>query len=486
MLQLFSDDRKRIGVLSNISDLKETSNLNSGDKEISFKYPCSGKFYDDIKNERYIRTKTDEYVIKSISGGTNSQWMKITATLNLEDLEGKAFLSFKATEVTARQCLDLILEGTEWKVGTCQITKRRTIKKDAPCNALDVISQIISTYACEITYDALKKQINVYEQIGEDRGCYFIESLNLRKLQTDKTSYDFYTRIIPVGKNGLQIDVDGRNYIENHDYSSKIKTYIWKDERYTIPSSLAEDAARKLAEVSKPYEVYETDVIDLASLNPVYSEILHYDIGDVVWLISKKSGVKAKMRIAKIAKYPLDPQKNTCELSNTKKSFADIQAEQTTEIVDEAVATAGNNTTEQIEASEGSTSEEITAKLFEVKNEIIEEIDGLYVSESKMKVGLSENLRESKFYTDKQLDSYKTAEQTDLALQSLKKSILLETDNKYATTDKLTDELRNNSQQIGEEIKKAVSSSHEYIDPDTQKKYKIIVRSGTLYAEEII
>ncbi len=505
MLQLFSDNHCRIGTLSGFSDLKETTKLNSGDKEISFKYPQSGTFYDDIQNEYYIRTKTDEYVIKSISGGSKTQWLKVVATLNLEDLEGKAFKSFKTTEMTVRACLGVVLDGTGWMVGVCQITKRRTIKKDAPCNAVDIISQIVSTYACEITYDTLNKRIDVYEQIGDDKGCYFIESLNLRKLQTDKTSYDFYTRIVPIGKDGLQISIDGRDYIENHSYSSKVKTYIWKDERYTNPSSLAEDAALKLAEVSKPYEVYETDVIDLASLNPVYSEILHYDIGDIVWLISKKSGVKAKMRIAKIVKYPLNPKQNTCELSNTKKSFSDVQAEQTAEIVGEAVAAAGSNTTEQIEASEGLTSDEIALELDALKTEILATVADSYASDMDVSAGDEESLQSAKTYTDNQLDKYKTSEQTDSAIDAAKRAVLSDVQTTYASKESVSEALRQTGQATAEAIagvvtgieteladystteqmQKAIVQSQEITDTDTQKKYKFGISSGLIYIEEI-
>ncbi len=492
MLQLFSDDRRRIGTLSGFSDLKETIKLSNGDKEISFKYPQNGAFFDDIRNEYYIRTKTDEYVIKSISSGSKTQWMKVIATLNLEDLEGRALKSFKTTEMTARACLGVVLDGTGWTVGACQITKRRTIKKDAPCNAVDIISQIVSTYACEIMYDTLNKRIDVYEQIGDDKGCYFIESLNLRKLQTDKTSYDFYTRIIPIGKDGMQIDIDGRNYIENHDYSNKIKTYIWKDERYTIPESLAEDAARKLAELSKPYEVYETDVIDLASLNPVYSEILHYDIGDIVWLISKKSGVKAKMRIAKIVKYPLDPKKNTCELSNTKKSFADIQAEQTAEIVGEAVATAGINTTEKIEESENSQAEENSIKLNALKTEILSTVADSYASDMDVLAGDEQAIQAAKVYTDMQLDSYKTAEQTESAIDAAKLAVLSEVQNTYApiesceTINRTVEGIKTELSQYAtkELVNQAVLSSQILTDTETQEKYKICVRNGVLCIEK--
>lgn len=82
------------------------------------------------------------------------------------------------------------------------------------------------------------------------RGAYFIERLNLKRLQVQSNSYDFATRLIPVGKDGMMLDTNGKNYLENYQYSRKVKTMTWKDERYTDIESLKEDAEAKLDEIS--------------------------------------------------------------------------------------------------------------------------------------------------------------------------------------------------------------------------------------------
>ena len=93
-----------------------------------------------------------------------------------------------------------------------------------------------------------------------------MEDLNLRKLSKGSTSYDFYTRIVPKGKNGLDIKEvnDGVEYIDNHQYSDKIITFLWDDDNYTDPNALKEDAEAKLEDLSKPQTSYSVDVIDLA------------------------------------------------------------------------------------------------------------------------------------------------------------------------------------------------------------------------------
>ncbi|WP_349393339.1 phage tail spike protein [Clostridium perfringens] len=90
------------------------------------------------------------------------------------------------------------------------------------------MQDIKKTYRVEIEFDTLNKQIKVYECLGSDKGTYFIDSLNLKSVNIQSNSYDFYTRIIPVGKDGLTIESvnNGKNYVENYQYSKKIKTLI--------------------------------------------------------------------------------------------------------------------------------------------------------------------------------------------------------------------------------------------------------------------
>ena len=204
---------------------------------------------------------------------------------------------------------------------------------------LDIIAQCIKTYKVEVQYHTLEKVIDVVERVGSDKGAYFMEAVNLRRPpEYSLTSTGLYTQIRPIGKGGLQINVNGKDYIENHSYSPKNLMLTWKDERYTIEESLLEDAALKLEELCRPTVTYEVDVIDLAKASEAYQEILAYSIGDTITLVSKTEGIKEKMRIAVITEYPDAPQNNTCQLSTAKKTFADIQQEVKEAAVAEAVA----------------------------------------------------------------------------------------------------------------------------------------------------
>ncbi|WP_246578960.1 phage tail spike protein [Clostridium algidicarnis] len=316
MLQLYDLNKIKIQGLTKYRDMNIESILSTGDKTLSFLYPA--KLTQGIKEEGYIRTKTDEFVIKEITD--NKEWKSIKATLNIEALEGQPWEHFDTTEKTITECLTLALAGTGWTIGTCNVTKRRTVRK-TNCSSWDIIQQAKKTYRVEIEFDTLNKKINISEKLGGDKGVYFMDSLNLKNLDIQSNSYDFYTRIIAIGKDDLKVTV------ENYQYSNKKKTLIWKDERYTVLESLREDATAKLEELSKPYKAYGADIIDLASISNKYS-ILSYGLGDTITLISKEKGIREKQRIVKITEFPEEPERNTCEIANTLLRFEDIQKEQ--------------------------------------------------------------------------------------------------------------------------------------------------------------
>ncbi|MDO4332526.1 MAG: phage tail spike protein [Eubacteriales bacterium] len=377
-MQVFNDKKKRIGTLSGFRERAITTTLDSGDKELSFEYPADGKLVDLLKEEYYIRTKTDEFVLKSVEKG--EQFNKYVAVLNVEELEGTPFpYGFESQEQTIRACLTFAFEGTGWTVRDCTVTKKRTINEEESVTAWDVLQKCLSTYRCECVIDSLNKAIDIYEQIGSDKGCYFMEGLNLRKLTPKSDTYEFYTRIYPIGKDGITPEwLLGRDYIDNFQYSDKIKAFAWKDERYTNTTSLIEDATAKLEEVSRPYKAFTAEIADLAKANPIYKDILSYNIGDTVTLLSKKKRTKEKQRIVKLTEYPEQPERNTAEISNARKTFAQVQQEETKSATEEAVSIS-NRTTKKFLANY-STTEEVETKITASKEAV--ELGVLHTLES--------------------------------------------------------------------------------------------------------
>lgn len=459
-MQIFNDEKQRIGMLSGFKDRAITTTLTSGDKELSFEYPANGNLVDLLKEEYYIRTQTDEFVLKATEKG--GQWNKYTAVLNVEELEGTQFpYGFASNEQTVRACLEFAFEGTGWTVGTCTVTKKRTINEDEKISAWDVLKKCLSTYRCECVIDSLNKRIDIYEKIGSDKGCYFMEGLNLRKLTPKSDTYDFYTRIYPIGKDGITPEwLLGKDYIDNFQYSKKVKAYVWKDERYTNTTSLIEDATAKLEELSRPYVAFTATVADLARMNPDYKDILSYRIGDTVSLISKTTRTKEKQRIVKIVEYPESPEKNTAELSNARKTFAEIQQEETEAAKKEAISISNRaikkiledySTTEEIETK-------ITASKTAVELGVTQTLENYYTrNETDALVRLSEEeielSVEKTYQTKEEMQNYYTAEETKAAIKVGTDAIALEVGKKVGE-DEIISKINQTAEQISIEASK--------------------------------
>lgn len=335
MLKILDKNKVPLKGLRVYQDYYIESVLDLDDKTLSFSVPLRN-VRGILAPECYIETKEDRFVVKELTKSTEGK-ANVTAKLDMEALEGKAFRSFKTTEQTIEDAMRLAFSGTGWTVAESTVTKKRTISM-TNVSALEILKQAIKTYRVEIKVDSKKQQIYIYDSVGSDKGVYFTSQLNLKKLEVQSTSYDFYTELEPYGKDGLTIASvnNGKTYVENHQYSDKAKRIIWKDERYTLPESLKEDAEAKLNDMSKPYSSYSADIIDLSRASAGTYSILAYGMGDTVTLMDGITGTREKQRIVGMKRYPEEPSRDTCTLANKVLTFDELaqKYEDTSETVD--------------------------------------------------------------------------------------------------------------------------------------------------------
>ena len=318
MLKVFDQNHKPSGTLYKYEDFHIDSDLDTGDKKLSLKV-----VYGDMPVcEGYLQTKSDEYVVKNVKSRSGT----VDAVLNLEALEGTPFQSFSISEKSIQYGIGQALDGTGWSLGECEIPE--TDLRNAgmiDCDALAVINNLCAVWMCEPEFKTLTKTVNIYKKRGRDRGVYFASGFNLREVEVEYDSYDFYTQIVPQGADDLDItEVNGgKNYLENFQYSTKKKVFVWKDESYTDAAALMEDAEAYLEDLSQPAVSYDCDVIDLAKQSKKY-DVLSYGLGDIVTVIDAKTKSRVKQRIVAISEYPGQPQKNKCTLSSRRPRFTDL------------------------------------------------------------------------------------------------------------------------------------------------------------------
>lgn len=433
LLELYDRNHKKLANLTGIKSPHIQRTLEYGDETLDFSYPTSGPWLAQLLAECYIRTDRQEYVVKAVEKSSASAWRKVSCALNIEELEGAPFEGFETVEQTVQAAAEFALEGTGWTVETdADITKKRTIRKEDDTTVWEVVKQIVTTYRLELEIDAVNKRLKFHTRRGRDRGAYFIERLNLRSLGVKTSSYGFYTRLIPIGKDGLHLWQDGQNYIENHQYSDKVITSIWRDERYTVTAALLEDAQARLDEASTPARAYTAELVDLAAQSDKYNA-LAYDLGDAVLLVSEKTDEREKQRIVKLDEYPDDPLANKAELSNVKQTFAKLQKTEAEMATADAVAIATKRT-KKVLKDDYLTKKETEVKISALAESIELEVSKTYMTVANGQAAIDKALEAGKQYTDGKLTEYSTTEETKSLITQSAEQITLEVSKTYATT----------------------------------------------------
>lgn len=444
LLELYDRNHKKLANLTGIKSPHIQRTLEYGDETLDFSYPTSGPWLAQLLAECYIRTDRQEYVVKAVEKSSTSAWRKVSCALNIEELEGAPFEGFETVEQTVQAAAEFALEGTGWTVeADADITKKRTIRKEDDTTAWEVVKQIVTTYRVELEIDAVNKRLKFHTRRGQDRGAYFIERLNLRSLGVKTSSYGFYTRLIPIGKDGLHLWQDGQNYIENHQYSDKVITSIWRDERYTVTAALLEDAKARLDEASTPARAYTAELVDLAAQSDKYNA-LAYDLGDAVLLVSEKTAEREKQRIVKLDEYPDDPLANKAELSNVKQTFAQLQKTEAEMATADAVAIATKRT-KKVLRDDYLTKEETKVAISAMAESIELEVSKKYLTVASGEAAINKALKDGKAYTDGKLTEYSTTEETKSLISQSAEQITAEVSKTYATTasvEKSLDTLR--------------------------------------------
>lgn len=318
MFRILDRKRKVIGLLQSPIEPRIEEAIN-GMYELYFSVPSS---YQGLELEGYIQIENEhEYVIKEIvTHGTNRE---VVAVMNVEELFGNSWVTFRSVDTNVYDCMREILSGTNWRAvnqSTREVTRSLL---GSNTTSWDLISQFCSIYDVEVKFDTYKKEVTIVDRLGGDLGVYFMNELNLKQLNHDSHTHKYITQVIPIGKNGMTIEDinDGKLYVTDYTYTDKKITGIWKADSYNDKQALKEDAQKFLAEMAVPYQTYECLVVDLNKAQGASN--FAYNIGDIITLIDNTTNQRIKQRIIKQTRYLIDPSSNTIQIANKNMTFQD-------------------------------------------------------------------------------------------------------------------------------------------------------------------
>ena len=281
------------------------------------------------------------YVVKSV-GGDKIAGFKVYAETDTEELQGYHFQELIFMNQNVYNAMSSVLTMyyntidpnntlPHWSVITPQaeqlLGKTRTLTL-ASVTPADCVEKFCSAYLCEPIFDTVNRTVSFVTRVGTDRGTYFRKGLNLTSLDKKTDTMDLYTAIYPIGADGATLTPSAQypnGYVVDFSYTDKLISYVWEDENYSDMTQMATDAAAMLADMCRPVVSYSCSVRDLASQYPGQYDYLSYRAGDTIQIVDSDSETYDKQRIVKVITYPLTPEKNSVEMSNTMLTFEQLQ-----------------------------------------------------------------------------------------------------------------------------------------------------------------
>lgn len=380
--------------------------------------------YKYLAEETRLEYDGKYYNVKTINERSNIS--TVTAELDIDDFKDRVWTSFNATTATLTSILDKVLDASGWSVsGADVIPNRRTVELN-DVNRWGVLDKLTNSTMFDIAYeiDNISKVLTVIrpQLNNKPTGTYFTDELNLKECTHKGSTSELITRLYAYGKDGLSIALynEGKEYVENHDYSDKIISTIWRDDRYTNAENLRDAAVEKLKTMARPVSSYTCKIMDLAKIKPErYNSLLPYKLYDIVTLINRYKSVATNYRIVETKEYPHKPELNeaslnsvsakiTSKISSALQSINDINIDN---IIDREKVNEINRTVEANTAAikerytKGETDTAIESRITQTANEIRTEV-------SNIEKNLSDNLVKAKS------DLHSEISQTESAIKS--------------------------------------------------------------------
>ncbi|MFD1422434.1 phage tail spike protein [Laceyella tengchongensis] len=326
---VLDQQRRRLAVLDHLTELVITEEINGEETvDLSIPYEDAKRVY--LENENYIQLGQRLYVIRRVhhsrkgSGKRETQVYAEAIWYDLQYTEPMTITQWP--DATPYQVIRDILTGTEWRVGRCDIGTVRSMSVDEGLtNRLTALREVADLWGGSIRFNPLTMTVDHVKEGGfRDPGIAIIYRKNMDEIEADYDTTDLITRLYPYGKGNLTIKDanDGKEYVENFQYSRQIRTRTFKDDRFTNPYQLKEKAQEILDKLSKPRLSYRVKASDLSMLSGLEHEA--FRIGDIVRVYDEELGMDAKTHIARWQYDVLAPWNTVLELESAAPTLTDL------------------------------------------------------------------------------------------------------------------------------------------------------------------
>lgn len=310
-------------VLENAYDIIVSGEIN-GEDTLSFSIPFEDSKRQYIDNEKKIQIVDDVYIIRTVTDSKDSSGGAVTevyAEAEFYDLaysvrkEEKAFDAEKADVAMA-----YALEGTEWNVGTVNVSTKRTWTSTEK-NALSILRAVADMHGGDLVFDCPNRLVHLLTLSGKDSGALFMYGKNMKEIERTVDTTSLVTRLYAVGADGMTFaDINGgKAYVEDFTYSSEVRVSSLDCSAFTNPYQMLEYTKMRLADYCKPTISYVLKAMDLSVLTGYEHEA--WELGDYVRVEDKDLNVSVTTRIVRREYNLQEPWNTVLELSTTLKNL---------------------------------------------------------------------------------------------------------------------------------------------------------------------
>lgn len=363
--------RNGLGFLNNVISAKITEELN-GDYSLVFNYPLNELLSNELIEERIVKCKVSDgtnqcFIIKNVV--KTYEKMTITCShlfyLLLTDLAEDIY----PQELSPKPFLDWILARANYVLPfttTSDVSIQRTgryVRK----NLVEVIlgeqeNSMVNLFGIEIKRNNWNIALN--SRVGADRGEKLLYGKNITGINLTIDTNEMYTRIMPVGYDGLLLPekyIDADN-IEDYPYP-KIGIFEFSDIRYDPDDESAyhtlEEAYTALRNavaelydngINQPKVNIKINWLELSKTEEYkhYSNLERVELGDTIH--AEIFGLNYTTRVIKTIYNPLNDRIEQFEIGTFQPSYAsqmnkyefDLQKINPASILEEAQSNATN------------------------------------------------------------------------------------------------------------------------------------------------
>lgn len=326
---ILGQERNRLAVLDNVTELTITEEIN-GEETMDLSLPFDDGKRIFLENENYIQLGSRLYVIRRVhhtrdrSGERETHvyaealWYDLQYTDPMQKSEWQ--------DVTPYEVIRDILDGTDWNIGYCEIGTVRNMSVDVGLtNRLTALREVADLWGGTIRFHSQTLTVDLVKEGGfRDSGIAIIYRKNMDEIEADYDTTDLVTRLYPYGKGNVTIKDanNGKEFLDNFQYTHQIRTRSFKDERFINPYHLKEKAQEILAKLSLPRLSYRVRAIDLSMLTGLEHEA--FQIGDIIRVYDEDLGIDANTHIARWQYNVLEPWNTELELESKAPTLSDL------------------------------------------------------------------------------------------------------------------------------------------------------------------